>query len=131
LESVPVSKTLGEEGSGEGNLQSCRNGRWRAAFDEFWKAYPRKVGKAAAMRKYEVVVKGGVAPAAILAGLARYSEKVRVERTETRFVVHPTTWLNQGRWEDEEAPGPAAGGRRYSFDSEEEARKHYGSSGKL
>mgnify|MGYP003625730742 len=28
----------------------------------------------------------------------RYSDSVK--DTETAFIVHPVTWLNQGRWED-------------------------------
>ena len=30
--------------------------------------------------------------------MERYSESVK--NTEIPFIVHPATWLNQGRWED-------------------------------
>lgn len=84
-------------------------------FEEFWKIYPRKVGKPAARkallalhRSYgqSTAPDGGIpdACAAIATGLAKWIEYWTRERTETRFIPHPATWLNQRRWEDEPAP---------------------------
>lgn len=67
-------------------------------FDAFWSAYPRKVGKDDARRKYAQVVKGGAKPEEILAGLKR----TRFDTREAgRFIPHPATWLHQGRWQDQ------------------------------
>lgn len=90
---------------GEGNLQTPKNGHkfTTADFDAFWTAYPRKVGKAAARRKYETAVKSGVTPDLIAAGLKRYKALIRAAGTETQYIAHPATWLNQGRWDDEES----------------------------
>jgi hypothetical protein len=72
-------------------------------FGEFWKAYPRREGKLAAEAKYAATIKRGVEHSTIMAGLARYVAKIERERTEVKYVAHPATWLNQGRWEDEGA----------------------------
>ncbi len=68
-------------------------------FDEFWAAYPRRVGKAAAFRKYRAIICGGTDPKELLEGARRYAHSVRDK--EKQYTAHPTTWLNAGRWEDE------------------------------
>lgn len=71
-------------------------------FDDFWKAYPRKVGKKAAKTAWLKAVKSGVSPEVILNALMKQKES-GIWR-ETRYTPHPATWLNQGRWDDE-VPG--------------------------
>lgn len=68
-----------------------------AAFEEFWKAYPRKVGKKAARRRWDKAVRE-VEAGVLLAALRSYPFDLRENK---RFVPHPATWLNQGRWDDE------------------------------
>lgn len=69
------------------------------AFDEFWLAYPRKVGKPEAAKRFASSVKSGTLPGDIIDGAKRYALSVR--GTEEKFIAHPRTWLNQGRWTDE------------------------------
>lgn len=77
-----------------------------AAFDAFWRAYPRKVGKDSAQRSFDrAITKATVQQ--IMTGLQRYATKCVSDKTETKFIVHPTTWLNQGRWDDDEESGAA------------------------
>ena len=58
------------------------------------------------MKKFAKAVKDGVDPNTIIAGAKTYAASVVGK--EQKYVAHPTTWLNQGRWEDEtEAPAPA------------------------
>lgn len=71
-------------------------------FSEFWDAYPLKKGKAAAERKYAAICKTPDRHAEIMAGLSAQLSELRSR--EPRFIPHPTTWLNQGRWEDEQPP---------------------------
>lgn len=67
-----------------------------AAFDEFWRRYPHKVGKQAAERAFEKVRKSGkVESGCLLDGLERY-----VRKTDDRPWCNPATWLNEGRWDD-------------------------------
>lgn len=74
-------------------------------FDEFWEAYPSKVGKKAAVKSYDAAIAdlGGDDPEGlILAGLRR----ALPNWTSGKFIPNPATWLNQGRWDDQPA-GPA------------------------
>ena len=67
-------------------------------FNEFWKIYPRRVGKLdaekafiRATRRFEVDE--------ILEGAKKFAQMKLGE--EIKFIPHPATWLNQGRWMDE------------------------------
>jgi Helix-turn-helix domain len=70
-------------------------------FEEWWKLYPRKVGKFAAQKAYQ---KQRMSHSAytILDGLKRHKFE-----PEQRYQPHPTTWLNQGRFLDEVTPQAA------------------------
>lgn len=66
-------------------------------FAEFWKLYPRKIGRLAAERGYKKARKQATAEA-ILTGLMLFNRNLPQEE---RFIPHAATWLNQGRWMDE------------------------------
>lgn len=70
-------------------------------FDEFWFVYPRHVAKAAAKAKFLALSKK-VDPGLIVAGARRFAADPNLPSKQ--FVPHPSTWLNQGRWDDEPLP---------------------------
>lgn len=72
------------------------------SFDEFWAAYPRKVGKGAAITKWAKAIKLAP-PYEIMSGLEAAKNEWVMKETETQFIPHPSTWLHQRRWEDEHA----------------------------
>jgi hypothetical protein len=74
-------------------------------FDEFWLAYPRKVGKREARQVFARLMRTRSAPnqEELMASLA----SLVAEGREMRFIPHPATWLRQGRWEDEPSPPTA------------------------
>lgn len=80
---------------------------WPADYEvQFWKRYPRKTEKKAALEKLAAIKKSGTVPwDRISSGLDRLIEKVRRDRTVERYIKHPTTWLNRGCWDDEYRPG--------------------------
>ena len=65
-------------------------------FSTFWLMYPRKVGKLAAQKAFEKALKSAT-PQEIFEGVIRYQ---RTCGTDPKFITHPSTWLNQGRWMD-------------------------------
>jgi hypothetical protein len=68
--------------------------------DLFWKAYPRKTEKLAAMKKLATLRKSGIVTFSdLIAGVGRYA--VSVSNTEPKYIKQPTTWLNAGCWADE------------------------------
>jgi len=68
-------------------------------FGEFWAAYPRRVGKLAAYRRYKEAMKHAE-PEVINAGARRYARERAGQ--DTQYTKHPSTWLNAGCWDDEE-----------------------------
>lgn len=66
------------------------------AFERFWKRYPRKIQKGVARRAW-VGARRKASVAEIIAGLERYSFA-----PNPLLQPHPSTWLNQERWADEE-----------------------------
>lgn len=66
--------------------------------EQFWQAYPRRVARKAAMRILDRLKKSGeVTWERLMSGVANYA----AQRKDMQFTCHPTTWLNQGRWDDE------------------------------
>ena len=87
-----------------------------AAFKAFWSQYPRKVGKPAAERAWRAhVIRGGVQPDNVLTGLDAWCA-YWTARDEPQFVPHPSTWLNQHRWDDEPPPLPKTRERQKVLD---------------
>lgn len=72
-------------------------------FDEFWQAYPRKVGKQAASRAFDAARKGGGTGAIVAAAKAFGASVAKWPKDRQEFVPHPATWLNQGRYDDDPA----------------------------
>lgn len=72
-----------------------------ADFEEFYAAYPRRVGKEAARRAFVKAVKTKAKASDIIEGARRYAAATAAAGTETRFIAHPATWLNAGRWSDD------------------------------
>ena len=79
-------------------------------FDQFWKLYPRKVGKGKARQAFEKALEKTDIET-ILAGVEAYVYHEGYNDME--FIAHPTSWLNGERWDDEydtplrkDTPGP-------------------------
>lgn len=70
-------------------------------FAEFFVAYPRKVGKRAAERAYDRAAKA-VGHAALMEGLKRSAAVWEADGRDYDKIPHPSKWLREGRWEDEE-----------------------------
>lgn len=84
--------------SNEGDISPHTPQTNRQMFEDWWRAYPRKVGKEAAWKKYEAALKRGVSHAELATGLQRAEFDMR---DGGKFIPHAQTWLNQGRWQDE------------------------------
>lgn len=89
--------------------------------EQFWNAYPRRVGKAAAMRELERIWRADrVGWSVLLSAVRLYAEYAKT--IDPRFVKHPRTWLISGGWDDElpaatlmHATGPPRGAVRNGF----------------
>jgi hypothetical protein len=63
--------------------------------------YPRKVGKLVALKAIEKALKLKPFEALLLA-VQNFVRKCAREGTEERYIPHPATWFNEGRYDDEE-----------------------------
>lgn len=81
----------------EGDAQGASH----AHFDDFWAVYPRKVDKIRAQKAWESAIKKS-APPDLVSAASRYAESRADE--DPKFTVHPATWLNGERWDDEPPP---------------------------
>lgn len=70
-------------------------------FTEFWAIYPRRIGKGAAQKAWVKALKHAPKET-ILAGVHTYAQLRSGE--DPAFTAHPSTWLNQHRWDDEPDP---------------------------
>jgi len=103
---------------------SIQQQEFRTKFDEFWNWYPLKKGKPKARALFDKITSdGGLSTRTLCKDSGTYLD-IHLEATpdelidgaeklfrslippnqytpDTTYCPHPTTWLNQGRWEDE------------------------------
>ncbi len=108
---APGTGEQGNRGTGEQTLLLNPDGlsvsapadNIAAAFDKFYKAYPRHAGKDAAQRKFTTIVKSKkVTPEQIIAGAKRLAADPNLPAKN--FIPYPATWLHAGGWADEPLP---------------------------
>ncbi|MBD5469239.1 MAG: hypothetical protein HDR21_14010 [Lachnospiraceae bacterium] len=73
-------------------------------FALFWSLYPKKVGKQAALKSWKRIKPDAELFERILSALEQARGSEQWQRERGRFIPNPTTWLNQGRWDDELEP---------------------------
>jgi hypothetical protein len=64
-------------------------------FEEFWKIYPRRIAK----KKARQIFEKHKDQERIIEGAKRFA--ALNDKTDEKFIPHPTTWLNGERWNDE------------------------------
>lgn len=103
---LSISKSVSEENS---EKERARD----SVLDAFWKAYPEKKGKGAALKawaKMTTAERAACLPAINAQIAANHFRGVDGKD----YIPHPATWLNQRRWEDEikttDQPRPRATG---------------------
>ena len=93
------------EREGNGNTNSARDralttAAQHEAFTRFWAAYPRKTNKAAAWKAWRKLDPPPELVARIMAAVRDQSAWPQWQADDGRFIPHPSTWLNQERWND-------------------------------
>lgn len=111
-ELVPREKSIASTTGGPGG------------FEEFWKAYPRKVGKTAARRVWD---RDHPPLEQVLAALAWQIHSDQWTKDGGEFIPHPATYLNQGRYLDERSNGH----RRFETKTQTALRRYWEANGDL
>lgn len=70
-------------------------------FDEFWKCYPKKVGKPVALKAWLKIKPNDALFAEILEALKKHKKLEQWKKDKGQYIPNPATWINQHRWEDE------------------------------
>lgn len=70
-------------------------------FDAFWKAYPRKVGKFLSNKIWKTLKGDELLFNRIMESLERHRRSTDWIKDNGVYIPHPSTWLNQKRWEDD------------------------------
>lgn len=70
-------------------------------FDTFWEGYPRKTGKGAAEKIWRRIKPSHLVVGKMLLAIGKQMKTVQWQKDDGQFIPHPSTWLNQKRWEDE------------------------------
>ena len=73
-------------------------------FNEFWSAYPKKVGKKDAAKAWQKLKPDEALTKTILDGVKKWQESKQWAEDGGRFIPHPATFLNGERWNDECEP---------------------------
>ena len=112
--SLPSEEEEEAETESKSEAKSNPNTSRASAFDAFWSAYPKKTGKEAAKKSF---ARAKADIGTMLSALEVQKQSEQWTKNNGQFIPNPTTWLNQGRWEDE-LPKPS-GGFAYNADFEE------------
>ena len=70
-------------------------------FDLFWAAYPKKVGKKDAQKAWKNAKVKTELFDKIMTAVGRARTTDQWQRENGRYIPNPSTWINQGRWDDE------------------------------
>ena len=73
-----------------------------SSFELFWSAYPNKTGKKIAYSSWHKAKKDEKGPLPEISILLKILKEQKLSRKwKEGYIPNPSTWLNQGRWEDE------------------------------
>ena len=82
---------------------SVDDGNLAAGFDRFWSAYPRHTDKERARKAFIKLAPNDELLQTILDAIAK--QRASRQWSDPQYIPHPSTWLNQKRWEDEPVQG--------------------------
>ena len=71
-------------------------------FEKFWELYPRKVSKKTALKSWSKINPQYFET--IIGALKEYIKSDQWTKDNGQFIPHPSTWLNQERWNDDILP---------------------------
>lgn len=74
---------------------------YKEKFEKFYSLYPRKVGKVKVEDWFKRNNPNEELFNNIIHGLEAYNIKWSKDKTDKKYIPHPTSWLNAKRWEDE------------------------------
>ena len=74
---------------------------YRERFDIFWKAYPKKLQRPYTLKIWMKLKPSEELLNKMIKTIETFKETEQWKKERGQFIPYPSTWLNQGRWEDE------------------------------
>lgn len=113
----------GEENAASQSAITTGRSTLASRFERFWAVYPKKVGKAEALRRWEKLRPDEQMTGRIVEAVTAQAQSDQWRKEGGQYIPNPTTWLNRGGWEDQpaiELPGaidttPAYARNEYGF----------------
>ena len=99
-----ITRLVQVQGEGKGkerNTDASITREESKLFDEFWKAYPRKVAKPNAEKAWKKIKPDLDLAKQILRAIEVQKDSDSWKKDSGAFIPHPATWLNSERWNDE------------------------------
>lgn len=90
-----------EDKIGKGKISKDSIAQCLERFNDFWSMYPRKVAKPKALKVWEKINPDKDVFLKIMSSLEIQKKSSQWTKDDGQFIPHPTTWLNQERWNDE------------------------------
>lgn len=107
---TPVDKKRGKTGN---NIKSTSS-LYSEEFERFWAVYPRKVGKGAAWSAWQKLHPNPQLIERIISVTLIYAQTPQWKKENGQFVPHPTTFLNQRRFDDTPEVGNTTSQSKYA-----------------
>lgn len=88
---------------GEIGRNKTASNKYPPDFEDFWRAYPKKVGKAGTFKRWKAKKKNHDLPALeiLLSSVRKQTQSEQWRKDNGQYIPNPETWLNHDRWEDE------------------------------
>lgn len=90
---------------GDGGKEQTNPGKYPLAFETFWKAYPRRVDKGMAYKKYLARRNDGYSDEELISAAKNYASECARLRTQEGYIKHPKTFLGDSMPFQEYLPG--------------------------
>lgn len=95
-----ASRRVQGEGRKEGKERKEGTESDDSLFDRFYEAYPRKVGKPAAIKAFAKCKADEALVDKMIAAIEEQKQSAQWVKDNGQFIPHPATWLNNERWTD-------------------------------
>lgn len=90
--------------TGKVRLEIGKVSKTLVGFEDFWSAYPKKIGKDKCRKWFENKKPTKELVQIMIQAVEQQKTTEQWTRENGRFIPHPYTWLNRGGWEDEVQP---------------------------
>jgi len=95
---IPITNSISNTNSITNKLS---NKELEEEFEVIWSNYPRKQGKANALKAYIKARKKGTSKEEVLLGLENYVYYITIEKVKPQYIKQGSTWFNQECWNDD------------------------------